>query len=286
MTHTLIADPDDARLAPYRAVGDAVLLRDYGLFAAEGRFVVERLLRESDYKPHSVLVSPASARALESLLTEHAPELPIHVCPPDLLQRITGFDFHRGCLALAHRPSPTESRARIEACLSQARLVVALDGVSNADNVGAIIRNAEAFGASAAVLSPTSCDPLYRRAIRVSMGAVLRMPVAKWHDWPAVFEQLKAAGFRLVALMPGGDTTLADAPLDDQPTIIVVGGEGPGVSAAVAQLADYRVRIPLAPHVDSLNVSTASGIALHWWTQRRSRDTLATGAGKMCRVPV
>lgn len=286
MTQTPIADPDDARLAPYRAVGDPELLRDHGLFAAEGRFVVERLLCESDYRVHSVLVSPASANALDAVLTDHASHAPVYVCSPDLLQRITGFDFHRGCLALAHRPTDTDSLARVQARLKHARLVVALDGVSNADNVGAIIRNAEAFGADAVVLSPTSCDPLYRRAIRVSMGAVLRLPVAKVRHWPAVFEELRAVGFRLIALTPGGETVLADAPLDEAPTVMVVGGEGPGVSVEVAQLADYRVRIPLAPHVDSLNVSTASGIALHWWTHRRGQAASVPVAGKMTRVPV
>jgi tRNA G18 (ribose-2'-O)-methylase SpoU len=264
-----IDDVADDRLAPYRAVGDPQLLREHGLFVAEGRLVVERLLLESDYRVHSLLVSEASARALRSVRDQRPDVGPIFVAAPDLIERLTGFDFHRGCLALAHRPSDEEARARVAARLDDARLVVALDHVGNSDNVGAIFRNAEAFGAAAVVLSATSCDPLYRRSIRVSMGSVLRLPGAKYADFVAELEDLRRRGFRLVALTPGGERPLGGVPATAEKSVLIFGAEGAGLSPEVASMADLRVRIPLAPRVDSLNVATASGIALHWWFHAR-----------------
>ncbi len=260
-----IDDVADDRLAPYRAVGDPQLLREHGLFVAEGRLVVERLLLESDYRLHSMLVSEASARALRSVLERRSDVCPTLVVAPDLIEQVTGFDFHRGCLALAYRPSDEEARARVAARLEAARLVVALDHVGNSDNVGAIFRNAEAFGAAAVVLSPTSCDPLYRRSIRVSMGAVLRLPGAKYPDFTAGLEDLRRRGFSLVALTPNGERSLAEVPEKAAKSVLIFGAEGTGLAPDVAAMADLRVRIPLAPRVDSLNVATASGIALHWW---------------------
>lgn len=269
MTLVSIDDVADDRLAPYRAVGDPQLLRDYGLFVAEGRLVVERLLLESDYRVHSLLVSEASAQALRSVRERRSDVAPMFVAAPDLLERITGFDFHRGCLALAHRPSAEEARARVAARLDDARVVVALDHVGNSDNVGAIVRNAEAFGAAAVVLSATSCDPLYRRSIRVSMGAALRLPGAKYGDFSAELENLRRRGFTLVGLTPQGERSLSDASVRVEKSVLIFGAEGAGLSPEVAAMADVRVRIPLAPGVDSLNVATASGIALHWWFHAR-----------------
>lgn len=276
-----IDDPSDERLAPYRAVGDPRLLRDHGLFVAEGRFVVERLLGEPAFHVHSLVMSEASARALAPVLRQWAGPAPVYLASPELLEQLTGYDFHRGCLALAHRPTDANLRLRVESRLGEAHLVVALDSVGNADNVGAIFRNAEAFGASAVVLSPTSCDPLYRKSIRVSMGAALRLPGAKYEDWPAALAALRERGFSLIALTPDGETPLPFAPVALEKVVLILGAEGAGIAPAVAAMADHRVRIPLAPRVDSLNVATASGIALHWWFHARQ----AQGSGVESRQP-
>lgn len=269
MTPQPIERADDPRLVPYRAVGDPELLRAHALFVAEGRFVVERLVRESPFRPHSLLVSPASARALAPIIDSASRTWPVYVAPPALLEQLTGYDFHRGCLALAHRPTETEAQRRLDEALERASLVVALDNVGNADNVGAILRNAEAFGAGAAVLSPTTCDPLYRRAIRVSMGAALRLPAMKLASWLDGLEGLRRRGFTLMALTPDGETPLTHAPLHGVRLVLIAGAEGSGLPPEVLARADLRVRIPMAPHVDSLNVATATGIALHWCFQSR-----------------
>ena len=183
---------DDPRVAEYRAVRDAELARTRGLFVAEGRLVVERLIADGRYTLRSVLVSEAAREALAPALASMPGRVPIYVCRAADLRGITGFDLHRGCLALAERPAPVPAAALVAA----ARLVVALDGVGNADNVGGVFRNAAAFGVDAVLLGPTCCDPLYRKAIRTSMAATLRVPFARVDDWAAALALLRAAGFR------------------------------------------------------------------------------------------
>jgi len=164
------------------------------------------------------------------------------------------------------RPAPIDLAAIIDR-LENASLAVALEEVSNADNVGGVFRNALAFGAGALLLSPGCCDPLYRKAIRTSMAATLRVPFARVERWPGGLEAVRAAGFALVALTPAADARDIGAFTADpgRPARIalVVGTEGAGLSAAAEAMADARVRIPMAPGVDSLNLATATGIALY-----------------------
>ena len=262
MPHLLIDSPDDPRLALYRHVADPVLLREHRLFVAEGRLVVRTLLTASPLRTRSVLVTRQALDSLADVLREDSP-LPILVVPQDVMNGIVGFNIHRGCLALGERPPQRPLDRLIET--GSARLVV-LENISNADNVGGIVRCAGAFGA-AVVLGPHCADPLYRKAIRTSMGAALRVPFADADVWPDAIGRLRGAGYHVVALTPSsdaGDLDEAAGALAAMPRVaLLVGAEGPGLTAAALAASDRRVRIRIDPSVDSLNVAVAAGIALH-----------------------
>jgi tRNA G18 (ribose-2'-O)-methylase SpoU len=261
-----LAGIDDPRLEGYRNVRDSELLRRRGLFVAEGRLVVERLLDAVDrgYRVTSLLLNDASFASLEHRLSR-LPGVPVYVCSSDKLASIVGFDFHRGCLALAERPADHAAAAVVKG----PEVVLVLEGVADADNVGSAFRNAAAFGTGAVLLSPACCDPLYRKAVRTSMGSVLRVPYARLPDWPDDLAALKREGFTIVALTPREHATaLAAMPRRGprQKIALLVGGEGPGLTAEAEALADVCVRIPMQPGVDSLNLATATGIALYHLT--------------------
>ena len=250
---------DDSRLDDYRHMSDAALLRRRNLFVAEGRLVVERAL-QTGLRVLSLLVNDASWRALEASLSRLPADVPVYRCETDDFASLTGFHLHRGCLALVQRPPDRAPGAVIGDCN---RLLI-LEAVTDADNVGSAFRNAAAFGARV-LLSPTCCDPLYRKAIRTSMGSVLRTPYARMDDWPGALAAVKAAGFTIVALTPRkGAIDLASC-RESTKTALLVGTEGPGLTTAAEQLADVRARIPMAGDVDSLNLATATGIALHYF---------------------
>jgi len=245
----------------YRGVSDPDLLRAHGLFVAEGRLVVRRVLEDSRYRVHSVLVNAAARRQLADVL-EPLDGVPVVDASRDELETITGFSIHRGCLALVHRPAPPA----VDEVIALGDTLLVLDGVANADNVGGAFRNAAAFGAAGVIVGPTCCDPLYRKAIRTSMGAALRVPFARAAAWPDALRAVRAGGFLLAALTPRAPSE----PLDQfvlrargRRVALVAGAEGAGVSHEVADVADARVRIPMAPEIDSLNVAVAIGIALH-----------------------
>jgi tRNA G18 (ribose-2'-O)-methylase SpoU len=258
-----LAGVDDPRLEAYRNVRDSELLRHRGLFVAEGRLVVERLLDAVDngYRVMSLLLNHASLASLEHRLSQ-LPDVPVYICSTDKLASIVGFNLHRGCLALAERPADRDPAAVVE----QAEVVLVLEGVADADNVGSAFRNAAAFGAGAVLLSPACCDPLYRKAIRTSMGSVLHVPYARLRDWPHDLVALKSDGFTLVALTPREHATdLAAWPrrVPRQKIALLVGREGTGLTPEAEALADLCVRIPMHPAIDSLNLATATGIALY-----------------------
>lgn len=272
-----IDDPNDARLADYRNVPDPELLRDRHVFVAEGRVVVEHLLAPSRFTTRSVLVTPAALERLRHALDRHA-DLPVFVMPAERLTDVVGFNMHRGCLAIGERPD-LPSVALWLAGLNRARLVVAVEGIANADNVGGIFRNALAFGAGGVLLSPTSCDPLYRKATRVSTGATLRLPFTFAADWPGDLQTLEKAGYQVLALTPAAgardiEVALAMRP-SDTPLVLLLGHEGGGLTDEAMLAADDCVRIPMAPGVDSLNVATAAGVALYACTRRRSPGRLS-----------
>jgi len=251
---------DDPRVAAFREVPDAERLRSQGLFVAEGRLIVARILGEPRHRVRAVLVNDASRRELAAVFDLRS-DVPIFVADRRDIFDLTGHDLHRGCLALVERP-PVASP---QAVLMSTGTVVVLDGVSNADNVGGVFRNAAAFDAAGVLLSPTCCDPLYRKAIRTSMGAALRVPFARLDDWPSLV-QVRAAGFTIAALTPREPSEPLSAfsqRLRAERTALLVGTEGAGLSAAVEAAADHRVRIPISGAVDSLNVAVAVGIALN-----------------------
>jgi tRNA G18 (ribose-2'-O)-methylase SpoU len=226
---------------------------------AESRLVVRRLLEAGRFPVRSVLGTAAAIAALDDLL---GPVPEVLVASDAVIQAVVGFTFHRGCLAVGERRADVEPAA-----LHGGRLLVVLERLSNPDNVGGVFRNAMAFGADGVILGPGCADPLYRRAIRVSIGATVAVPFAYAADWPAALGRLREAGFTLVALTPGpGAIDLAAfAARQPQPArlALLLGAEGPGLSAAARLAADVTVGIAMVPGVDSLNAATASGIALH-----------------------
>ena len=248
-----------AAIDAYRLVGEPAELERAGLFVAEGRLIVERLLLDGRFRVHSVVVTPPAAAALAGVFQQR-PEVPVEVVDPDVLEEITGFDFHRGCLSLAHRPAaamPTSD-------LVQATRLLALEGVGNPDNVGGLFRTAFAFGVEAVILDPSTADPLYRKAIRTSMAATLRVPFVRLSPWPGSLDPLRAAGFQIVALTPDPEAVDLDeyARHPAERLVLLVGSEGPGLHDTSLRGADARVRIPIDPRADSLNVVTAAAIAL------------------------
>lgn len=260
-----IDDAADPRIADYRNLSDAELLRSRGAFIAEGRLVVRRLLTESSYRVRSVLVTPAARTSLDDVLA--ASTVPAFVCPLRLLEQITGFNIHRGCLAVGERPAFVDPGTFV----AGAGPILVLEGVGNPDNVGLIFRNAAAFGAAAVVLDPGCCDPLYRKAIRTSMGAALTIPFASNIILAAFVERLSASGWTVLALTPDASATDIDSVRSERhPRIaLVFGSEGFGLSAPALAKADRRVRIPIQRGADSLNVAVAAGIALHALARRR-----------------
>ena len=258
---------DDPRLADYRMIRDPDLVRARQVFLAEGRLVVERLLAADRFTIRSLLLSDATYAALTSTLAHAAVEPTVFLCRRDDFLGLTGMDIHRGCLALVERPRPST----VDEVLAGASTVIVLEAVANPDNVGGIFRNAAAFGVDAVLLSPTSCDPLYRKAIRTSMAATLRVPFARAAPWPDALVTLREAGFEIAALTPRRPSqTLAHYIKGSQPArlALLLGAEGAGLSGEAEKMADIRIRIPIAPDVDSLNVAVAAGIALAQLTAR------------------
>ena len=256
-----IDDPDDPRVEPFRALRerDLATRRDGrpGAFVAEGEVVLRILLSDrSRFRPLSILIAANRVEPLSGLLPEAARGAPVYVAAPDLLAGIAGFPLHRGVLALGERsddplPLPRQGRST----------VLALVGLANHDNVGAAFRNAAAFGVDAVLLDRESCDPLYRKAIRVSAGAVLTVPFRRGGRAEDLVARLQQADYTPIALSPAGGERLDEVEWPAR-TALLLGAEGPGLPTAL--IASMRsVRIGMVPGFDSLNVATAAGIALH-----------------------
>ena len=259
----VIGGVDDPRVAEYRDIGDHDRLVARGLFVAEGRLVVERLI-DDRFSIRSLLLNLAAFEALKPRLQDLPRETTTFICGTEDFEALTGYPIHRGCLALAERPAPR----LLDDLLMRARSLVLLEGVGNADNVGGIFRNAAAFGAGAIVLSHGCADPLYRKAIRTSMAATLRVPfsVVPFPDlWTAALTRVRVAGFQIVALTPREPAldlgAFARGPRANR-LALLVGAEGPGLSTEAVSIAEVCVRIPIHSDVDSLNVAVATGIAL------------------------
>ena len=259
-----IDDTNDQRLGDYRNIPDRDLLARRGIFVAEGRLVVRRLL-ESPWPTRSVMVTDTAVASIRDLL-DRRPTLSVYCVPQSVMNSVVGFDIHRGCLAIGERGS---ARAWQEVA-ADARRMVALEAVGNADNVGAVFRASAAFGGDAVLLGPSSVDPLYRKALRTSMGAVLTVPFARAEPWPAALHDLRKGGVALVGLTPSPASrpireVVAD--IGSTPVVLVFGHEGDGVTADALAACTHHARIPITEAVDSLNVATAAAIALYELTR-------------------
>lgn len=259
-----IDDPADPRVADYVGLTDPELRRrreradggEGGFFIAEGDVVIRQLVR-SPYRVRSFLLTPSRFGALEPELAEVG--APVHLAAQPVMDAIAGFHLHRGALASVDRPPPADPIA----LAAKADLVVVTEGLNDHENLGALFRNAAAFGVGAVILDPTTADPLYRRAVRVSAGHVLRVPFGRVTDWPGALADLRVRGFELLALTPSPDAVDVRAVVRRTRQAVLVGAEGPGLSAIALAAADLRARVAMAPGVDSLNVATAAAVALH-----------------------
>jgi tRNA G18 (ribose-2'-O)-methylase SpoU len=265
-----IEDPRDPRVAVYRDLKEAEHRR-HGLFIAESRTVVRRLLTSSRFRTRSLLVTDTALDSLRDVVATLASETPVYVTRPEVARAIAGFSVHRGCLAVGERGRPLSPAALIRDPGS--RLVLVLEELADPDNVGGVFRNAMAFGADGVLLSPGCADPLYRKAIRVSVAGTLRVPFARVEDWQADLAALRDAGYALLALVPRGAVEIAELDVGSLPVrvALLLGNEGQGLGAGTRAAADLQVTIAMAAGVDSLNVATASGIALHR-LRRRAAD--------------
>ncbi len=253
-----IAQVDDRRLDDYRGLRDPArrsrLEPEGGFFVAEGVTVIERLL-ESDLGVRSLLLSESKFKRLESRL---APiDAPVFVAEADVMEQIVGFDIHRGALASADRPKPPA----LGQAVAEQRLVCALEGINDHENLGAIMRSAAAFGAGTMLLDPTCADPWYRRSVRVSMGTVFDLSVVRAPEWPDEVAAVKDCGLRVVALTLGPNATPLDELEIGPPTMVMLGAEGVGLSSSAIDAADVEATIPISPRVDSLNVGHAAAVA-------------------------
>jgi tRNA G18 (ribose-2'-O)-methylase SpoU len=257
-----IGDPADPRLDDYRDLTAADRRPDRpggrGLVIAEGVVVVRRMI-DSPYPVRSLLGVPRRLAELADDLA--ALDVPAYATDAATMATVVGFHLNRGVLAVADRPAPPDALA----LAADARLLVVAEAVNDHENLGSLFRNAAALGVDAVLLGPRCADPLYRRSVRVSMGHVLRVPFAPLPGaWPGALAALRAAGLTVAALTPTPDAVpLAAAGLAGVRTALLVGAEGPGLTPEALAAADVRVRIPMAPGVDSLNVATAAAVAFH-----------------------
>ena len=261
-----ISDPADPRLADYRDLRDVSLRKhleaEHGLFLAEGEKVVRRAV-EAGFTPRSFLMAPRWLDGLADVLARS--DAPCFVVSEALAEQVTGFHIHRGSLAsLARLPLPS-----VDSVLAGARSVLVLEDIVDHTNVGAIFRSGAALGFDAVLLSPRCVDPLYRRSIKVAMGAVFSLPWTRLESWETALPSLSSAGFTTVALTLAPDAVeLEDAVRGLDKVALVLGGEGHGLSSRWEQSADRRATIPMAAGIDSLNVAAATAVACYVTARR------------------
>ncbi|MCW2764862.1 MAG: hypothetical protein JWO11_821 [Nocardioides sp.] len=261
-----IDDPQDPRLADYRDLRDVELRKhleaEHGLFLAEGEKVVRRAV-EAGYTPRSYLMAQRWLDGLADVLATS--DAPCFVVSEALAEEVTGFHVHRGALAsLQRRPLPT-----VDDVLEGARSVLVLEDIVDHTNVGAILRSGAALGFDAVLLAPRCADPLYRRSIKVAMGAVFTMPWTRLPEWQDALPSLGARGFTTVALTLADDATdIEEAVAGLDKVALVLGSEGHGLSTRWERSADRRAVIPMREGIDSLNVAAATAVACYVTARR------------------
>jgi tRNA G18 (ribose-2'-O)-methylase SpoU len=265
-----IASAADPRLAPYLDVKERDLARSDGRFIVEGKVTLGRLIESSRFAIESLFLATSRLEPLAPMLAKLDPAIPVYSATQTVMDQVAGFHLHRGVLALARR-GPDISCENLIASFSehQPLTLLVLITLANHDNVGACFRNAAALGADAVLLDAASCDPLYRKSIRVSAGTALSLPFARSGDGAGILAALDAASIEPWALAPSGGEPLHT--LKPPPRLaLLLGAEGPGLAPDLLARA-RRISIPMAPGVDSLNVATAGAIALaHVFSRRRS----------------
>lgn len=258
----LVDDPADPRLAAFTRMTDEALRRVRegpggdlaGIFISEGRSVTERAL-EAGLVPEAVLVSSTLVQTLPAL----PPGTRVFVGSPALVEAVTGYHIHRGFLGAFRRPAPRS----LPEVLALSRRLVVTENVTDPTNLGAMLRSAAALGMDALLLDPTSCDPYYRRVLRVSMGTVFSLPHSRLRHLPEGLLPLRRAGFRLVGLVTDSGAKPLSQTTPGERTALILGAEGPGLSGATRDSVDELVRIPMRPGIDSLNVAAAAAIAAY-----------------------
>ncbi len=259
----VVTDPGDPRLDDYVELTDPAARRRRErdeLFVVEGPVALGKLM-VSGHRIRSVLATPKTAARVESIV---GGGVGVVVVTPDVMRATVGFDLHRGIVAAAdRRPLPTVAELVAGTVTSAgegpARLAVR-EGLNDPENLGLIARSARAFGVAGLILDPTCIDPYYRRTVRVSMGEILLLPVARAASWPDDLDVVHSAGFTTWALTPAGAVSIWDSDAPDR-LAILLGAEGPGLSSAALDAASQRVAIPIEPAVDSVNVGHAAAIA-------------------------
>ena len=252
-----ITDRGDPRIAPFIDVRERDLTggRD-GRFIVEGKVALSILLSRSRFDVESLFLGESRLEPLAEILARVPVGVPVYTAPQALMDEVAGFPIHRGILACARKGAALP----LDDLLPKTRLLV-LNQLSNHDNVGAAFRNAAAFGVEGVILDQRSCDPLYRKAIRVSSGASLWLPFHHGGDGKTQIETLKSAGFTVWAMTPRVEApALSEQPIPDK-LAVLLGAEGPGLPQALMDAAT-PVRIPMQAGFDSINVATAGAIAL------------------------
>ncbi len=260
---------DLPELQPYRTMRRQHEHRQQGIFVAEGEKVVRRLL-ESRFRVVSVLLPEKWLEELKPLLRARTEEIRVFVAEKKLLETLTGFSMYQGLLAVGQVP-PAPSLAEVLATASKPRLLAAVDSLSSAENLGALVRNCVAFNVQALLVGETSTSPYLRRAVRSSMGTLFQLTILECSNLAATLQALRAQGIRCVAAHPhvdGHTISRADFTPD---TCIVFGSEGYGLSPAVLAVCDEAAAIPMPPTVDSLNVGSAAAVFLYEASRQRGR---------------
>lgn len=260
-----VEDPLDPRVAAFVDIRERDLTGRQAMFVAEGEVVLRVLASPaSRCRPVAVLIADRRAASLSEVLAGLPDEVPVYAASQAVLDRIAGFHLHRGILALGEKPVPASLNDLLADAPGEA-VVIAACGVGNHDNMGGIVRAAAAFGAAGVLLDDRCCDPFYRKAIRVSVGAVLRTPLVAGLNARDMVDSLEAAGFRVLAMTPAASAPLHLTPRGGR-VAIVLGAEGPGLPAELLDRCE-SVGIPMSGGFDSLNVATAGAIALHHFTR-------------------
>lgn len=255
-----VEDPDDPRVEAYRQVRERDLVGREGRFVIEGEVVLRLASERSRFAIESVLIAENRVASLADVFSRLAPETPVLVAGGATMSAIGGFPMHRGILAIGRRRDDADPDALLASLRSDA-IVLILAGIANHDNVGGLFRNAAAFGVGAVLLDETCCDPLYRKAIRVSAGATLVVPFLRGSGLDAIAGRVEAAGFTLLATSPAGQEAASTLQVEGR-VAVVMGSEGDGLPVDFLKRS-RTVRIGMAAGFDSLNVATAAGIVLH-----------------------